>query len=179
MRELYDDRSLKPRGPTVPTVRDDETLTFKIALGLICVSGVLVPLQMSPGWAMVELDIPPWWYYAFMAVCWGVGCGLIQRNYRVPAILGGVVAGVGCLAAITTVLAYSTWTHSLILMVTGALGAAPGGLLYLALAWVQDRIWPPPAEAVQGPTVREGASAAPDANEALPDGRASDGIRPG
>src|SRR3954451_16040258 len=102
-------------------------MTFKIAMALIGLSAVLLPLQMAPGWAMFDMGWPPWAFYAVMAACWGVGWGLVGCHYRVPAVFGGAVGGVGCLAAITTLLANTTWTHSMIIVVVGAIGAAPGG----------------------------------------------------
>ncbi|MGL4550112.1 MAG: hypothetical protein ACRC33_02900 [Gemmataceae bacterium] len=127
----------------MPTVRQEETLSFKIALGLIVLTGVLVPMQTVPGWAMIDLGWPPWAYYAVMAGSWAAG-GALLTLYRVPGAVGGAVGGAGCLFAVSTLLANTTWTHSLILAVVGMLGASPGALVYSGLVKVQDWISPPP-----------------------------------
>jgi hypothetical protein len=119
---------------------EQESLGQKIGGGLLGLSLVFCSLEMVPGWGIFRLNWPTVVFVAIMAVCGSVSGLLLARRHRLPGLIGGLVGGPGALLAIAFVLERTTWTHSVILLVVGAIGALPGFLAYALLAALEDAV---------------------------------------
>ena len=100
-------------------------------------------MEMVPGWGILGLGWPVGTFYAIAAVV-GVVCGAVMggRYWPAGAIAGGVGAA-GALFAIGLLLHLTSWTHTVLLLVAGVLGAMPGIGLGLAAKAIQDTLFPP------------------------------------
>jgi len=120
----------------------EETTGQKVGLTLFGLAIVFCSMEMVPGWGVLHLGWPPETYYAIMATVGALAGVLSAAQHRLAGLLGGLVAGPGSLGTIAFVLERTTSTHTLILVIVGALGAVPGLVLYRIVASVQDSLQP-------------------------------------
>jgi hypothetical protein len=143
-----------PAGPAKPPVWQDLernlTPAQKVSSALFVAVAGLAAMDVA-WWHMVpSLTVPL--ACAITAVIGAVTAIIwVKRRYAVAAALGGAVAGVGAVWFSILVLEQSTTTYKLVLLFTAILGALPGVAILLGLRWLQDRLFPPPAEPKKEP----------------------------
>ena len=125
------------------SISSREPLQEKIGGLLFGLSIVFCSMEMVPRWSVLNLQWPPIAFIGLMGVCGAVSGWLLASHHRLPGLCGGLFAGPGALLAIAFVLERTTWTHTLIVMAVGAIGALPGLGLYGILAWVERALAPP------------------------------------
>jgi hypothetical protein len=107
----------------------------------------LCSLEMIPGWSVTHIIFgvtwPPVLCYSVMVVCGAIGGCLFATGYRIPGIIGGILAGLGGLSALSFVLERSTVSHTLVMTIVVLIGSLPGMGLGLLLKFVQDLLYPP------------------------------------
>jgi len=128
--------------------------------------------EMVPAWSRFNLDWPSEVFYGIMAVSSAISGMLIARNYLIPGLVGGLLAGPGGLFAAALLLENVNSIHGLIIVVVGLVGCLPGVGVGFGLKALQDRFAQPPDE---GPSPRlddDGRRPWPaDAPPRLPDDR--------
>jgi hypothetical protein len=117
-----------------------QALEQKIGGMLFGLSIALCGLEMVPGWGILRLGWPPTVFIGVMAACGAVSGWLLATDHRLPGLFGGLAAGPGALLAVAFVLAWMTWTHTVILLLAGAVGALPGFAVYGILAALENAL---------------------------------------
>jgi hypothetical protein len=104
---------------------------------------IFCSMEVVPAWSRFRLGWAPSAYYALMALLGMVAGALFGKNYWLPGAFGGMLAGLGALAAMAFVLERTTYTNNLIFVIVAGVGSLPGLAVGFGLKALQDLLLPP------------------------------------
>ena len=107
---------------------------------------VFCSMEMVPGWGIFHLGWPYATFFIIAGTAGLISGALLGGRYFVPGATGGTIAAVGALAAIAFMLERVNWTHSVFLIIVGALGCLPGIMVAIGGKHLQNLIVPPRIE---------------------------------
>ena len=129
--------------------RNWEFLAVYMVVGGAFAALVFCSMEIVPAWSALHLGWPAATYYLIMGGC-GMTAGLLlATEYRLPAMFGGLAAGLGSLFANAFFMERATVTSNLVMVVLAAVGCIPGFLVYGGLRVLQDVIVPPPEKTIR------------------------------
>jgi hypothetical protein len=129
---------------------DQMTAWQLTGLALITLGLIFCSMEVVPAWSRLHLDWPAAAYYALMALLGGLGGALIGRGYFLPGLFGGILAGLGGLAAMAFVLERTAYTNKYLFVIVAGLGSLPGVGVGYGLRALQDRLLPPYTPSLRG-----------------------------